>query len=144
MSLTGYCRRSIFQPTIVYIFSCTVNEQEGILPLRPEVEQAVRNIIVETLMLEDVPPESLSLHDEDFLTALGANSIDILELMISVEEHFNFEFGDDQLRPDLLRTLDQFVSATCHRIALAEAASGRDGQADQRGPLAEVTAQDPQ
>lgn len=83
---------------------------------RTDVEKAVRNIIVQTLMLEDVPAESLPLHEEDFLTALGANSIDILELLISVEEHFGFEFGDEQLGPDLLRTLDEFISETCRRI----------------------------
>lgn len=112
------------------------------MPLRPEVEQAIRRIIVDTLMREDIPPESLSLHDEDFLTALGANSIDILELMISVEEHFGFEFGDDQLRPDLLRTLDQFVTATCQRIELAEA-SRRSGQVDRLDTAADAATRDP-
>jgi acyl carrier protein len=99
------------------------------MPSRADVEQAIRRIIVETLMLESVSPESLPLHDEDFLTALGANSIDNLELIISVEEHFGFEFGDAQLRPDLLRTLDQFVSATCQRIESTEAFAGK-GQPD--------------
>jgi acyl carrier protein len=101
-----------------------------VLP-RSEVERVVRDIIVNTLMLENVPPESLSLHDEDFLTAVGANSIDILELMISVEEHFNFEFGDDQLRPDLLRTLDQFISTTCERIESVKRSSHSDDRVGQ-------------
>jgi len=89
-----------------------------VLP-RGEVENAIRGIIIRTLMLEDISADDLPLHEEDFLNALGANSIDTLEVLISVEEHFGFEFGDEQLRPDLLHTLDSFVTETCRRIPAA-------------------------
>lgn len=89
------------------------------IPSRAEVDQAVRRLVVETLMLEDGAPESLPADEPDFLTALGANSIDALELIISVEEHFGFEFGDEELRPDLLGTLGEFVDEVCRRIARA-------------------------
>lgn len=94
---------------------------------RDEVEKAIRDIIVQTLMLEDVAADGLPLHEEGFFDALGANSIDALEVLISVEEHFGFEFGDEQLRPDLLHTLDDFVTATIHHIAAGGPATATEG-----------------
>jgi acyl carrier protein len=98
---------------------------------RGEVEKAIRDIIVQTLMLEDIPAGDLPLHEEGFLDALGANSIDTLEVLISVEEHFGFEFGDEQLRPDLLHTLDDFVTETCHRIAVGAPATPMERDASE-------------
>jgi acyl carrier protein len=95
------------------------------MPSRADVDQAIRSLIVRTLMLEESAATDLPLHEEDFLSALGANSIDILELMIAVEEHFGFEFADEQLRPELVHTLDRFVSET-YRLVEA-AAEGRPG-----------------
>lgn len=83
---------------------------------RAEVDRFIRKLTVETLMLEDIEPESIDPQEPDFLIALGANSIDALELMISVEEHLGFEFGDDELNPELVVTLDHFVSVICRKL----------------------------
>jgi acyl carrier protein len=100
--------------------AATVDVSE-IAPLKPkdraEVDSAIRRMIVAALML-DVKPEDIPADKEDFVIALGANSIDALELIMSVEERFKFEFDDSQLNPDLMLTLDHFVSQVCTRIGV--------------------------
>ena len=86
---------------------------------RAEIEHAVRKVIIETLLLDDVSPESIDGGKPDFIVALGANSIDALEIILSVEERFGFEFEDHELRPEMLSTLDHFVSEVCKKTGAA-------------------------
>ncbi len=88
---------------------------------RASVEAAIRKLIVDLLVLEDRTPESLPADEPDFLTALGANSIDSLEIIISVEEHFDIAFADQDLRPDLVMTLNGFVDEVCHHVRVPSA-----------------------
>jgi acyl carrier protein len=85
---------------------------------RAEVDKFIRQLTVETLMLDDIEPGRINPHEQDFLIALGANSIDALELMISVEERLGFEFGDDELNADMVATLDHFVSVICQKLGI--------------------------
>lgn len=86
---------------------------------RAEVDKFIRQLTVETLMLDDIEPANIDPNEQDFLIALGANSIDALELMISVEERLGFEFGDDELNPEMVATLDHFVSVICQKLGIA-------------------------
>ena len=88
-----------------------------------EVENIVRQMIVSTLMLEHVAPESLNSDEPDFIVRLGANSIDTLELIISVEERFGFEFDDDEINRDLLCTLKHFVNQIWKKLNAPAAAA---------------------
>lgn len=85
---------------------------------RADLDRYIRRLTVETLMLDDIDPDSINPQEQDFLIALGANSIDALELMISVEEHLGFEFEDDELNPELVVTLDHFVSVICQKLGI--------------------------
>src|SRR5262245_26478738 len=85
---------------------------------RAEVEAIVRQTIVSTLMLEEVSPDSLEREQLNFMTALGANSIDALEVIIAVEDRLGIEFDDHDLKPELLDTLDGFVSAVCVKLKI--------------------------
>lgn len=85
---------------------------------RLEVETIVRQMIVDTLMLDQLSPDSLEMNEPDFIVRLGANSIDTLELIISVEERFGFEFDDDEIRPDLVQTVGRFVDRICQKCGL--------------------------
>jgi acyl carrier protein len=97
----------------------TQEKQLETLPAsREEVDQLIRHLTVETLMLEDVAIESLDPHQQDFLIVLGANSIDALELMLAVEERLGFEFDDNELNPDLVATLDHFVTVVCNKLGI--------------------------
>jgi acyl carrier protein len=91
---------------------------ETVPATREEVDQMIRRLTVETLMLEDVQPESIDPNQQDFLIVLGANSIDALELMLAVEERLGFEFDDDELNPGLVSTLDHFVTVVCKKLGV--------------------------
>ena len=83
---------------------------------REQVETVYRTMVVKILMLEDVKPEDIDDEREDFIIELGANSIDALELIISVEERFGFEFDDEELKPELMLTLRHFVDQVCGKL----------------------------
>lgn len=97
----------------------TEQKQTDNLPsTRHEVEQFLRCATVETLMLDEVDPNSIEADKKDFLIALGANSIDALELMISVEERLGFEFADEELNAELVSTLDHFATVVCGKLGI--------------------------
>ena len=55
------------------------------------VEDRVKDIIVEQL---NVPPESV-VPDASFVDDLGADSLDIVELVMTMEEEFDLEIPDE-------------------------------------------------
>ncbi len=56
-----------------------------------EIEQKVKNIIVEQL---NVDAESVT-PDASFVDDLGADSLDIVELVMAMEEEFSLEIPDE-------------------------------------------------
>ena len=56
------------------------------------VEQRVREIIVEQM---DVNPDQVSL-DAKFIEDLGADSLDVVELVMALEEEFGSEIPDEE------------------------------------------------
>ncbi|MEO5668271.1 MAG: acyl carrier protein [Bdellovibrionota bacterium] len=55
------------------------------------IEEKVKDIIVEQL---NVPPESVS-PEASFIDDLGADSLDIVELVMTMEEEFDLEIPDE-------------------------------------------------
>ena len=56
------------------------------------VEQRVREIIVEQM---DVNPDQVTL-DAKFIEDLGADSLDVVELVMALEEEFGHEIPDEE------------------------------------------------
>ncbi|AZR72749.1 acyl carrier protein [Anoxybacter fermentans] len=59
---------------------------------RDKIFEIVRDIIVEELGVE---PEEVTL-DASFLEDLGADSLDIVELIMAFEEEFDIEIPDEE------------------------------------------------
>ena len=59
--------------------------------MSPTIEEQVKNIIVEQLGVsaDEVKPEA------SFVEDLGADSLDLTELIMAMEEAFNVEIADD-------------------------------------------------
>ncbi len=70
------------------------------------LEQVIR-VIVSTCIVP-VPKEQIR-EDTDLLTDLGLESIQIVELVLSLEEEFGIEFDDDDLNPDNFQIVGSIV-----------------------------------
>lgn len=55
----------------------------------------IKKIIVESLALEDIAPEEIETEAPLFVDGLGLDSIDALELAMSLEEKYGVTVGDD-------------------------------------------------
>jgi acyl carrier protein len=68
------------------------------------VEEKVKNIIVDKLSVEpdEVVPEA------SFVDDLGADSLDLVELIMAMEEAFDMEISDDQA--EKLQTVQDAIS----------------------------------
>jgi len=58
---------------------------------REETAEKVKSIIVEQL---GVPPEDVN-EEASFIEDLGADSLDIVELIMALEEEYDIEISDD-------------------------------------------------
>ena len=69
-------------------------EQQGGAPEAPElpVDERVRELICEQL---SVPPDDVT-PDASFVNDLSADSLDMVELVMALEEHFGTDISEDE------------------------------------------------
>ncbi len=87
------------------------------LPAHPQLEQEIRALIVEALMLEDVTPDDIDPVAPLFGNApgsLGLDSIDVLELAMALHKRYGVRTrSDDDRNREVfysVRTLAHFVA----------------------------------
>lgn len=61
----------------------------------PALEQQIKELIVEALMLEDVDPNDIKSDAPLFVEGLGLDSIDALELALALHETFGVKTRED-------------------------------------------------
>jgi acyl carrier protein len=103
--------------------SSMANDEAARPTSRAEVERLIRQMTVDVLMLKNITPQSIDATREDFLVDLGANSVDALELIVTIEERLGIEFNDEQLNADLVKTLARFIDAICEKLSIPGAAA---------------------
>jgi len=59
------------------------------------LEVELKELIVESLALEDIAPEEIETAAPLFVEGLGLDSIDALELAMALEERFGVKIGED-------------------------------------------------
>ena len=78
------------------------------------IEFELKKLIVATLELEDVTPETIESDAPLFVEGLGLDSIDALELAMVLEERFGVQLGEDpdenQKIFESVRSLAAFVA----------------------------------
>ncbi len=62
------------------------------------LEQKLKELIVESLMLDDVTPAEIESSAPLFVEGLGLDSIDALELAMAIEKRFGVKFAPDDDR----------------------------------------------
>jgi acyl carrier protein len=62
---------------------------------REALEAELKELIVESLALEDIAPAEIETDAPLFVEGLGLDSIDALELAMALEERFGVKIGED-------------------------------------------------
>ena len=79
-----------------------------------ELEREIKELIVESLMLEDVSPEEIETEEPLFVEGLGLDSIDALELAIALEKKYGVKLNasDEEKRAvfESVATLARYVA----------------------------------
>jgi acyl carrier protein len=80
-----------------------------------EIEDELKRLIVETLVLEDVAPENIDSEAALFGAGLGLDSIDALELSIAIGKRYGIRIkADDERNRQIfgsVRALAAFIAA---------------------------------
>jgi acyl carrier protein len=66
--------------------------------MNEELEQEVRELIVEALLLEGIRPEQIAVDAPLFRDGLGLDSVDALELAIAVERRYHVKVAANDAR----------------------------------------------
>ncbi|VCU71367.1 acyl carrier protein [Pigmentiphaga humi] len=75
------------------------------------LETELKNLIIESLGLEDVTPEDIDTHDALFGDGLGLDSVDALELGLSLQKKYGIAIDPDT------KDLRQHFSSVAHLAA---------------------------
>jgi acyl carrier protein len=77
------------------------------------LEDQLKDLIVESLALEDVEPSEIKTEEALFVEGLGLDSIDALELALAIQEKFGVTTSpDDERNQELfysVKTLADFI-----------------------------------
>jgi len=85
-----------------------------------EIKLEVKKLIIETLKFENVRPEEI-IDDLSFFSGentIKIDSIDVIELVVSIQKKFNVKIDDQNLAKDVINTVNsiaEFVYAQHHR-----------------------------
>jgi acyl carrier protein len=85
-----------------------------------EIKLEVKKLIIETLKFENVRPEEI-IDDVSFFSGentIKIDSIDVIELVVSIQKKFNVKIDDQNLAKDVINTVNsiaEFVYAQHHK-----------------------------
>jgi acyl carrier protein len=65
------------------------------LPTSETLENEIKKLIIELLLLEDVTPADIEPEAALFVEGLGLDSIDALEIAMALEERYGVKIGED-------------------------------------------------
>ncbi len=94
-----------------------------------QLEDQIKRIIVDTLALEDIAPESIDTNAALFGEGLGLDSIDALELALAFHQHFGVRTEEnDERNREYYRSVASLAQFIRSKQAQAPAAdSGETG-----------------
>ena len=87
------------------------------------LEDELKHLIVEALTLEDIQPSDIQPTEPLFVTGLGLDSIDALELAIAIEKRYGVRFAPDDAQNERifasLRSLAQHIETALAPLSIA-------------------------
>ncbi len=92
--------------------------------MNQDLEKQLKEVIVESLMLEDVSPEDIDSEEALFVDGLGLDSIDALELAIAIDKKFGVRIKpDDEDTRKIFASVRSLASYLAGQMAGSAAAS---------------------
>ena len=88
------------------------------------LNQELKELIVDALQLEDVDPTSITDTDALFGAGLGLDSIDALELATAIARKYHVEVNQDQETRDAFRSVQHLAEFITMKRAVAGHAPG--------------------
>lgn len=82
--------------------------------LREKVSAALKGIIAAQLDIPEGEIEEKILPNTDPINELGADSLDLVEIIMETEEALKFEFEDDEL--EIIRTFEDFLNCVMKKL----------------------------
>ena len=70
------------------------------------LKSELKLLIIETLRLEDVKPDSIKDEDPLFGEGLGLDSIDALELVVAIEKNYGVLIEDEEVGMEAFASID--------------------------------------
>jgi len=77
------------------------------------VKRKLKEILVSGLRLHDVAPESIADDQAIFVDGLGLDSIDALELVVLIEEHFGIAIPDEEIGRAAFASINALAEFVC-------------------------------
>jgi len=77
---------------------------------RNQLKQRLKVLLIEGLKLEDKRPEDIEDSAPIFVEGLGLDSIDALELVVLVEEHFRITIPDEEVGKEAFASIDALAN----------------------------------
>lgn len=84
---------------------------------KTEITEKAKEIILEVMELEMPISE---IEGKDLINELGINSIDSVEILVTVESEFDIEINDEDLTVELIQSLDNLVNYIAERLKIDE------------------------
>ena len=85
-----------------------------------EIENELKSMIVQTLMLKDIQPQEIDVDKPLFADGLGLDSIDALELAVEISRRYKVQIkSDDERNREIfrsVRTLAAFIAEEKARL----------------------------
>lgn len=89
-----------------------------------EFERELKELIIESLMLENIDVDDIDAEEPLFREGLGLDSIDALELAISIHKRYDVKIeADDERNREVfasVRSLAKFIASRRHEDQAAE------------------------
>lgn len=90
---------------------------------RDDLKQQLKCLLVEGLKLEQIRPEEIADAEPIFVEGLGLDSIDALELVVLIEEHYRVVIPDEEAGKEAFASIDALADYILARQPAAGAST---------------------